>query len=292
MNKPDLEKMGIYLLIVLIFILILLNVYLLLWPRKPIEPFVQEKFPLSAGILSYFAPKTLEHTLQSYKDSGLLDAVEDVFVILQKSERQEQEKKVCDSFGVRAILMETNGRMASGFRAIYDHAKMDILLPLENDFAVYATRDDVDSFLTNALYFLREKGYDIVRGRSRKNAGVPNTAVELWKDEPSHTFINHTHLAECIYWETDPDLVYPSKIQKILPKDGSDAWYLSTSASCHYTNNPFLCTKSFFARAILPHLVDGENIEDKLTPLWSKESYKCVFGPGLFTHDRSFDGHS
>ena len=271
-------------------VLILLNVYLLLCTPVQ-EGFTKERIPISAGILSYFAPKTLEHTLQSYKDSGFLDAVEDVFVVLQKSDRQAQEKEVCDSFGVRAILLETNGRMASGFRAIYDHAKMDILLPLENDFAIYTTPDQVNSFLSNALYFL-EKGYDIVRGRSRANPGEPNWAVQYWKDESPHTFIHHTHLAECIFWEKDPELVYPSKIQRIPPKNGTDAWYTTTSQSCHYTNNPFLCTKEFFSSAILPHLIHGENIEDRITGIWSKQSYKCVFGPGLFTHDRSFDGHS
>jgi len=274
-------------------LLVLLVLYQLLWHRVESEGFTgRERYKISAGILSYFAPKTLEHTLQSYKDSGFLDAVDDVFVVLQKSDRQAQEKEVCDTFGVRSVLMETNGRMASGFRAIYQHAKNDVILPLENDFAVYTSRDDVDSFLSNALYFIHEKGYDIVRGRSRANGGVPNYALERWKDELPHTFINSTFLSECIFWEKDPEVVYPSKIHRIPPENGSDAWYTSDSKSCNYTNNPFLCTKAFFAKAILPHLVDGENIEDTLMGLWAKESYKCVFGPGLFTHDRSFDGHS
>jgi hypothetical protein len=254
--------------------------------------YVKERYPISAGILSYFAPKTLEHTLQTYKDSGFLEAVDDVFAVLQKSDRQEEEKKVCDAFGIRAIILDTNGRMSSGFREIYNNAKHDIILPLENDFAIYTNRDDVDSFLSNALHFLQEDHYDIVRGRSRANAGKPNQAVELWKEESPHTFINHSHLSECIYWEKDPELVYPSKIQRISPENGSDAWYLSDSSSCNYTNNPFLSSKRFFSTAILPHLVDGENIEDRITGVWSKESYKCVFGPGLFTHDRSFDGHT
>jgi hypothetical protein len=250
------------------------------------------RFPISAGILSHFAPKTLEHTLQSYKESGFLDALEDVFVVLQNSERQGQEKKVCDSFEVRAVLLPTNGRMASGFRAIYEHAKMDIILPLENDFAVYMDKDTVDSFLRNALYFIREKGYDYLRARSRYNSGLPNYGENLGKTESPDTFVNHSHLVECIYWLKDPDVMYASKIQRITPIHGSESWYVSSSASCNYSNNPFLCTKDFFAKAILPHLVHGENIEDRLTPLWTKESHSCVFGPGLFTHDRRFDGHS
>jgi hypothetical protein len=287
--------MDVFLYIILVF-LVLIILYQLLGCTPTKEGFEREKeqtpYPISAGILSYFAPKTLEHTLQTYKDSGFLEAVDDVFVVLQKSDRQAQEKEVCDSFGVRSVLLDTNGKMASGFRAIYENAKHDIILPLENDFAIYTDRDYVNSFLSNGLYFIEEKGYDIVRGRSRTNAGEPNYAADFWKDESPHTFINHSHLSECIYWEKHPDLVYPSKIKRITPENGSDAWYLSDSSSCNYTNNPFLSSKKFFSTAILPHLVDGENIEDRITGVWSKKLYTCVFGPGLFTHDRSFDGHS
>ena len=259
----------------------------------PKEGFTERsRLPISAGILTHFAPKTLRHTLETYRDSGFLDLIEDTFVVIQQSDRQEEEKKVCDSLGIRCVVMSTNGRMASGFRAIYENARTNILLPLENDFAIYTTRGEVSSFLTNALYFLTVKGYNLVRGRSRANGGVPNYAVERWSTESPHTFIHSTFLSECIFWEKDPELVYPSKIQRIPPAHGSDVWYISSSGSCNYTNNPFLCTKTFFAKAILPHLVDGENIENRLMPLWSKEEYSCVFGPGLFTHDRSFDGHS
>lgn len=282
----------------IICILILVILWLLMQPC--IEPFIKGKdkdkdkgkLPISAGILTYFAPKTLHHTLETYKTSGFLDSVEDVFVIIQKSDRQVEEKKVCDSFGIRCVLLETNGKMASGFRAIYDNAKMDIILPLENDFAVYTDKDTVQSFLLNAYYFLEVKGFDVVRGRSRKNGGVPNYAYERHKDESPHTFINNRFLSECIYWVADPELFYPSKIQRIPPEHGSESWYLASSSSCNYTNNPFLCKKEFFERAILPHLVDGEDIETRLFPIWEKESYQCVFGPGLFTHDRSYDGHS
>ena len=274
----------------IIFLVALLIVICLLF-RTPLqeEPFT-ERIPISAGVLTYFAPKTLRNTLETYKKAGFLDIVEDFFVVIQKSDRQLLEKEVCDSFGVRSVLLSTNGRMASGFRAIYENARTDVILPLENDFVIQASQE-VKPFLTNALYFL-DQGYDIVRGRSRKNAGVPNYASDFWSKESPHTFMHHTHLCECSHWEDDPDLVYPSKIQKVRPQDGSEAWYTTDARSCNYTNNPFLCKKEFFAKAILPHLVDGENIEDRLTPIWSTKAYSCVFGPGLFTHDRSYDGHS
>lgn len=274
----------------IIFLAILLSIVVcLLFGRSVREPF-RQRIPISAGVLTYFAPKTLKHTLETYKKAGFLDSIEDFFVVIQKSDRQLQEKEVCDSFGVRSVLLPTNGRMASGFRAIYENARTDIILPLENDFVIHGTQEEVTSFLTNALYFLER--YDIVRGRSRKNAGVPNYAADFWSKESPHTFMHHTHLCECSHWEEDPDLVYPSKIQRVPPEHGTHSWYTTDSSSCNYTNNPFLCKKGFFEKAILPHLVDGENIEDRLTPIWSTKSYTCVFGPGLFTHDRSYDGHS
>lgn len=276
-------------LTVFLIVLLILHVFLLFGFRSYSEPFTQ-RIPISAGVLTYFAPKTLKNTLETYKKSGFLDVIEDFFVIIQKSDRQILEKEVCDSFGVRCILLTTNGRMASGFRAIYEHARTDVILPLENDFVIHGSQEEVASFLTNALYFLQR--YDTVRGRSRKNAGVPNYAEDFWSKESPHTFMHHTHLCECAHWEEDPDLVYPSKIHRVPPEHGSDAWYTTDSRSCNYTNNPFLCKKVFFEQAILPHLVDGENIEDRLTPIWSSKKYTCVFGPGLFTHHRSYDGHS
>ena len=85
---------------------------------------------------------------------------------------------------------------------------------------------------------------------------------------------------------------YPSKISKIYHIRGSGIWYTSSAKSCNYTNNPYLCKRSFFKNEIYPHLFFGENIKDRLMNIWSKKDYKCVFGPGLFTHNRAYDGHS
>lgn len=245
--------------------------------------------PISAGILTHYAPKTLSHTLQSYKAAGLLNVLQDVFVIIQHSSRAVDERRVCEFFNVRYVLMNDNGHMASGFRAIYDHARHDVLLFLENDFILHEdqTCDDVSAFFDCSLRFL-SNGYDVVRARSRAWPGDPNYAV-LHHDDNKPLLT--THMSESMYWEPHPHRVHVDKIF-LLSNTVLGPWYTSTAAYCNYTNNPFLCRRSFFTTAILPHLVFGENIEDRLTPIWATMPYKCVFGPGLFTHDRSFDGHS
>jgi len=43
---------------------------------------------------------------------------------------------------------------------------------------------------------------------------------------------------------------------------------------------------------VLPYIEFGKTLETELTAAWASNEYKCVFGPGLFTHDRSYDGHN
>jgi len=251
---------------------------------------ISNKISISLGILSYNAPDTLHKTLKTYKDSGILDISNDVFVILQKSDKQDEEAKVCKKYNIRCIKMPDNGKMASGFKAIYDNAQNEIIIFLENDFANYSTQQESIDFFNNSIYFIKEKKMDLIRARSRKNAGEPNFGVELFSKIPQDEFENHTHLSECIYWIEHPELIYPSKIQKIKPFIGNDDWYTSSSKSCNWTNNALVTSKFFFKKAILPYLFESEHIEPTFTKIWAQQDYKCVFGPGLFTHER-LDGH-
>lgn len=171
--------------------------------------------------------------------------------------------------------------MDSGFKAIYENAKYDYILFLENDFEI-DKNINVDDFINNSIHFLNS-GIDVVRARSRKNAGYPNYALNLKYNVPER------YLSETIYWLEDPETVYPV-ISRITPKIGDDKWYVSSSAYCNYTNNPCIYRKSFFKENILPYCKFNSNIENELTNIWASKHYRCVYGEGLFTH-RRIDGH-
>ena len=293
LNKNKIIKIII---IFLILFLILLIIYFLVKLFKKKENFIinnnttNEKIPISLGLLSYNAPDTLNQTLQSYKDTGLLDISNDVFAILQKSEKQEEEVKVCDKFNIRSVKMPDNGRMASGFKGIYEHANNDIIIFLENDFVNYLPKQETIDFLNNSIYFIKEKQFDLVRARNRKNAGEPNNGVYMFSNIPKDEFKNHIYLSECIFWIDDPEKVYPENIKRVKPLIGDDKWYTSSSKHCNWTNNAFVTSKTFFKNAVLPYLNGSHNIEDIFTNIWSQQDYKCIYGPGLFTHKR-LDGH-
>ena len=247
---------------------------------------------ISVGILSHFAPETLRFTLFTYMNAGLFDCSDDIFVVIQKSDRQEEERQVCESVGVRAVCLPDNDMMGSGFKAIYENARHEFIMFLENDFVAYTSREETRDFFINTVDFLL-KGVDLVRARSRANPGQPNYAYDSMHNKPRSELVNSTHLSESIFWEEHPHEVYPTCISKLDCISGSKEWYKSSSKFCNYTNNPYACSKTFFKNAVLPYTMMGgtNNIEDFLTPIWAKEDYTCAFGPGLFTHDRRYDGH-
>lgn len=189
--------------------------------------------------------------------------------------------------------MAENGNIAWGFKAIYENARNDIILFLENDFIIDTNtpKNIIEDFLANSLDFLLKNECDIVRGRSRTNPGEPNHAFRTMKNKSPATHIDSPLLSESIYWDEHPDKTYPSKISRIQPLKGNDSWYIASSKSCNYTNNPYICKRAFFKASIYPHLKFGENIEDTFSSIWTQHNYRCVFGPGLFTHYRSYDGH-
>jgi len=251
---------------------------------------------ISVGILTWNSPNTLRHTLTTYKASGLLDVSDDIFVVIQNSEKQAEEVEVCNEFGLRCVLLPDNGRMGSGYKAIYENAKHEYIMLLENDWIIKVNRDSINYFFTNAIDFLRN-GYDVVRARSRSNPGVPNGAHWWFGNSTPADMLNATYpvngieyLSESMYWEKQPEIAFPNhitKIDSVIPARSEDeSWYTTTSRNCNHTNNPCIYKKSFFHDAILPYCGFGNAIEDQIHDIWAKQDYKCVFGFGLFTHER------
>ena len=210
----------------------------------------------------------------------------DVFVVINFSELQLEEEKVCKDFNLRYISLQTNNFMAGGFRAIFEHARYETILFLENDFMIgrEISKEATATFIAQSIAFLKA-GYDIVRGRRRDNAGYPNYAHIYLPSLPNKIMADHEHLSETIYWMTDPEQAFPERIKRIRGITPDEKWYAASSYSCAYTNNPYMCTKEFYRMAILPHLPTVGHIENSIIPHWRRGNHTCVFGQGLFTHN-------
>jgi hypothetical protein len=244
-----------------------------------------KKVELSIGILTYNSPTVLKHTLETYKNSGFLDISDDIFCISQMSPLQMDEKSICESYGIRCICLPDNGKMGSGFKTIYDNAKYEYILFLENDFGINVNKSDVKYYIEDALHLLKNCNVDVVRGRNIQNAGEPNHGLNL-KNLPHDIIINHEHLSETIYWIDNPSRYYPDKIFEIEAIHNIKKWYKTSSYSCAYTNNPYICTKDFFKKNILPFCTFNSIIEIIISPFWRSNNFQCAFGHGIFTHNR------
>ena len=58
---------------------------------------------LSIGILTHNSPITLENSFKSYKLSGLFDFTDDIFCLIQPSEKSEDEILICNNYSIRYI---------------------------------------------------------------------------------------------------------------------------------------------------------------------------------------------
>ncbi len=248
---------------------------------------------ISIGILTYNAPDTLLKTLETYSDSDLLSLSDDIYCVIQYSDKQSEEIEICKKYNIRFYEQTDNGKMAWGFKKIYEYAKYDIILFLENDFIIKSDKISVKYHIKNAEYMLNNNLGNIIRCRSRIFPGVPNYSYEFLKDKDPELIKNNSHLSSCIWWLRNPELIYPEKI-KLLEFDNqikdseinNSEYYIISSQNCNYTNNPYICKKDFFKKEILPHIEFGKDLEKEIQPIWEKSDYKCIIGFGIFTHER------
>ena len=252
---------------------------------------------LTIGILTYNSPKTLHSTLLSYKASGILDFTDDIIVVIQPSEKNMEEKQICEAFSINKIIMNVdNTKMAGGIDLIHNEAKYDYVLFLECDFRAVTKKDEMYNLLNYGIELLN-KGGDIVRLRSLKNPGHP-TEHNLFKPY----FANLTEITNNPIWVLkqmyyithfmeNPEILLPDYVTKVN-NENEPRTYLMSSKNTVYTNNPHIVSKQFYKEFIKPYIVYGGHLEDSIDHAWHNyHEHKIYITEGCFTHMR-IDGHN
>ena len=235
--------------------------------------------PISICILSWKNEKTLENTLKSYQKNGLLNLSDDVTILFQ--EVSEKDIAIANKYKVKYIGLQENIGIGKGIIHLFENAKYEEVLFLENDWELIETSQKVIEQIQSGLDFLK-KGYDVVRFRSRKNPGHPlhskrHQGKELDYYDDWHK-VTSPHLLESMHW-LDPDKEFPDKIQK----DGD--FFITTSRWANWTNNPFLLKRSFYLNQLTPFSGEGVHFEKNIASWWVQQNFKIAQGEGLFTHN-------
>jgi len=244
------------------------------WLKKHPEYFCANHYPnkLTIGILSWKDHQTLRNTLESYKQSRLLDYPKQIFIFF--NEINDEDRKIAKEYNIKYYGAETNLGIAGGYKKMLEYVEQPNYLFLENDWMIREDAfDRVVSQLQDAEKYLSLA--NVVRLRHRREPGNP-----LWtKQFKGNELSRPEHLLDCVHWHADPDKLFPDYITQLAPN-----WYLASAKNANWTNNPHLIRTEWAKNILLPKLAG--NIEIALQDWWQKTDYKVAQGEGLFTHDR------
>ena len=239
---------------------------------------------ISVGILSYNSPLTLKNTLMSYKHYGLLEYSDDVFCVLQPSSKINEEMSICDIFGIRYYLQESNDMMLGGMKRIFKEAKNEFVLWTENDFRIHTVKKKVKKIIEDSEKLIKNNVVGLVKIRSLKLPGHPISVKEKYYNKMSDT----SKLDYSLYYDENPHVKFSDNIQKY---SNDPIMYIMNSKYCGYSNNCFITSKKFFNDIILNFSKGDPHIEPDIDKIWSNLNISIGISEGFLTHVR-LDGHN
>lgn len=266
-----------------------------------------EKLPISVGILSFKAYKTIDETLAQYKN--FLDYFSEAKIFFQTF--CEKDKEIADRHHVDYLRREENIGIQSGIRWIVENSQNEYILYLENDFHLLNDVDYSVSVIRNALNMIKTGTIDMMRLRSRFIPGSPYGKLVYTKYfKPQHIHPDFKDFNKI--QKTNPLLKYirpfkarrvaasslyieefPEKISKYIKK--IDNCYVVDSCVMNWTNNPTLISKKLLLSLLdyadsHPSSRTVYGFQDLEKPLncrwWRNQHFRIGVCDGIFTHQR------
>lgn len=244
------------------------------------KPINYNKLPISIGILSWKSNKSLKNSLESYKQNGLFEVVNDITLFFQ--ECTEENIKLANEYNIPYIAFNKNIGIGGAFVKLAQIAETDNILLLEDDWELVETKNNIYTQLKTGLKLLNR--YDCIRYRHRQYPGYPLYSKNVYENnELNHydTVIDlvSPHLIECCHWKDNLDIIFSNKIQKELD------FYTTTSRWSSFSNNPCMYKKEFYITNVSPFINKGMLLENDISYWWSRQNFKIAWGQGLFTHN-------
>lgn len=237
------------------------------------------KLPISIGILSWKSADELETTLQTYRENGLFDIVNDVTVFFNEFTWDDYE--ILEEYEELAFIAnKDNIGIGSAFLELALASETNNILLLEKDWHLIENKSTTYKLLSEGLYFL-DNGTQAIRYRHRKNPGNPHYSFRHKGNElnyyDSEIEAHSPHLLDSLHW-LNPAISFPDKIQQV------GDWFVTTSKWGNWTNNPCMYNRQFYIDTVTPFAGTGIQLEGNISKWWNRQDYKVAHGEGLFTH--------
>ena len=255
------------------------------------------KIPVTLAVLTWNAPETLENTLKSYKQSGLLDNVAQKIIFIQANGKAERD--IAKKYGFDILYSKENIGIQSAYRKLLNTASEEFFLFCENDWM--CIENDPTSILKDAIELIEKHNVKCVRLRHKYHYGEPLHTLQFMGNELKQP----SHFLDCIHWIEDPSVQYPDYAKKFILNNRN--WFLAKSANANYTNNPCLY-KTDWIRKITSgdysYLLTDEDkriqenyaktrginpafiiFESCIQRYWEQQDFIVAQGIGLFKHN-------
>lgn len=270
---------------------------------------VESPLDISAGILSWRAPKTLSNTLRQYRDFP--SRLSEFKLFFQ--ECSDEDRAVAERYGIPSVGRKTNIGIQNGIRWVVESLTSRYVIFLENDFNLTVSPESAVEELEKAKRWIESGKVDLVRLRSLFNPGEPCADPEKYSKvfkpvEVDPRFLSPSRLktgnplvrlfrpfkcrriaARGAYVERYPEKVFP----RVFSRD--ETGLVTDSRYLNWTNNPVLISRELFLRIIdhadaHPSSRTVGGFQDLEKPLncrwWRAQRIRIGLIDGIFTHNR------
>jgi hypothetical protein len=250
------------------------------------------KLPISVGILSWKSKKTLINTLESYRNNGFFDIVDEILIFFQEIDNEDIE--IAKKYNIKYVGYNSNVGIGLGLLKLAQTLNNNIILLLENDWVLSESQKITHNRLSSGINLINSNSINMVKYRHRANPGYPLFTYNVYyKNELNHyddvIQLTSPHLLDSLHW-CDPSILFPDHISK------KDEYFISSSRWANWTNNPCMFNKNFYINYASQFIIKPNSLNPYNTPIgqitsegeisyaWSRENFMVAQGSGLFTH--------
>ncbi len=267
-------------------------------------------------VFSYKAPLTLAATFESYRQSGLLEMMDDICIFFIGEHKDDIS--VASMYNARHVVCDEEKGFMGAVELLAQFIQTDYVLWAEHDCKVWSrlTPGRLYRQLSEALGVLERDSADLVRLRhswlgnphvnaaalysyyyeiqqlssrwrnSEKLSDAPSWVK--WMRRMANPLRSRRWIGRSVYVEENPHLIFP----KYIHKDGSI--FIVDSAVFQWSNQPSLFSRDFLLRGTrkLKDISAAAHSEQSTpggfskalnTSAWRKAHYRVGVAPGIFT---------
>ena len=254
-----------------------------------------ELHPISVGVLTRGSElEVLKNSMNTWIEGGFIELIPDFMIMVNEITKQMKDylepfKK--EPYNIKVLENPKNVGITPALNWLMGNATFDYFLFMEKDFRLVESYSCLVHQLHTGANLLKNDVADVVKFRSRYNAGKPNYAEIIYKTREDAVFrIQPNLLCNFYHWIDQPHQRWPNHFEIC---NTHPLFYCVDSQFCNWTNNPVLFKIRWWFENFVEAFDEiydpepGFNLEGFMNGVgdaWNDRNYRVAEGEGLFKH--------